>query len=94
MNERIVIADAINSDPILKAILTTRESAIVLPPGLFPAFMQLVLDYADQHRETPDACFRGVEIAVLQLGMRALRDELKANADLGERFGWAKEEGH
>jgi hypothetical protein len=69
-----------------------EKTTIEVPPGLELALNRLVTEYALAHREEPAACRRGVEIAVLQKGVRALAEELKANAALGERMGWAKEE--
>ena len=69
-----------------------EKTTIEVPPRLELALDRLVTEYALAHREEPSACRRGVEIAVLQKGMRALEEELKANAAFGERMGWAKEE--
>jgi hypothetical protein len=69
-----------------------EKTTIEVPPGLEVALDHLVTEYALAHREEPSACRRGVEIAVLQKGVRALVEELKANAALGERMGWKKKE--
>ena len=90
MNERI--KEAVEGDHIVMGLIA-GGATIVMPPGLVPAFMQLVADYAEQHREDPVACCRGVEIAILQRGLKSLSEELRANAELGERMGWAKTEG-
>jgi len=75
VNERI--KEAIESDPIARAIIATKEAVISVPPGLVPTFAQLVHDYAEQHGESPDACCRAVEIAILQRGIAAMREGLK-----------------
>jgi len=70
-----------------------EKTTIEVPPGLELALDRLVTEYALAHREEPSACRRGVEIAVIQKGMRALAEELKANAAPGDRMGWSKTEG-
>lgn len=67
--------------------------SIVIPPNLVPTFDRLVTDYALAHKEPPSECRRLVEIVVLQRGVRALAEDLKANKEFGERMGWPKTEG-
>ncbi len=67
--------------------------SIVVPPILMPGLTLLVHEYASQHREEVDACYRAVEVAVIQRGLRALRKELEANRKLTLVMGWKKEEG-
>ena len=69
------------------------EAYLVMPSGLMPSFIQLVADYAAQHREDNFACCRAVEITVIQRGIRSLRDELDANKRLSMRLGWQRGEG-
>ena len=72
--------------------IEVSEVSIAIPPGLVADFRKLVFDYSAQHREPPLDCLRAVEIAIVQRGMRAMREEMKENRKLGERMGWAKEE--
>ena len=93
MNSKIETSERVETgDRILDVILNTTQAAIIVPPRLLLEMTALVQVYAAQHREQPLDCIRGVELAVLQLGLRALKEQLKANAELGERMGWAKEE--
>lgn len=68
------------------------KTAIEVPPRLISVIEALVIQYAEQHREAPVDCRRAVEIAVFQLGVRALEKTLGENKRLGDVMGWPKEE--
>lgn len=54
------------------------KTTIDIPPGLVPQLDLLVTEYALAMKEEPSACRRAVEIAVLQRGVAAVREGLKA----------------
>lgn len=57
-----------------------KRSEVTIPQALVPRFEALVAEYAAKHGESPEACRRGVEIAVIQAGLQQLRTKL-ANGD-------------
>lgn len=64
-----------------------EKTVIVVPAGLERALEHLVTEYALAHKEEPEACRRAVEITVLQRGVAAVEQGLKANKELSAPEG-------
>lgn len=53
------------------------KTVLVVPPALVRTLDHLVTDFALMTKEEPKACRRAVEIAVIQRGIAAVREDLK-----------------